>query len=273
MAKKLLVLVFLLLSVLGCKNSALNPDDFSRKAIDKKYPYWQVGISHFEIDNRVGKYTAITIDEKKYMLACMALIRLAVNTPEFAEGVKKAKAQLKSSVGDSYGGQNLKYGDQYDPQKLLECIYSLKYDFAYTKMNTAQGTGDPGKSRYLRHGLQPENEIPMGKWVGFHSGNWGTLNNVLFGDYFTYLQSQAYANVAALMFHEHMHNIGFNHFGDYSVPYVLDGVVRDILNRILWKDQNLRNKYSKQVNELIAYYLTEYKHLLTEDTVFDPNKK
>ena len=68
-------------------------------------------------------------------------------------------------------------------------------------------------------------------------------------------------------------NIGFTHKKDYAVPYVLDKVVRDILNGILWKDQNLRNKYLKQVNELIAYYLTEYKYLLTEDTIFDPNKK
>ena len=75
------------------------------------------------------------------------------------------------------------------------------------------------------------------------------------------------------MFHEHMHNIGFNHFGDYNVPAALQGVVTGILNEILWKDSNMRNKYSKQLDELIAYYLTEYKHLLNEDTIFDPGIK
>ena len=47
------------------------------------------------------------------------------------------------------------------------------------------------------------------------------------------MQSQTYANVAGLMFHEHMHNIGFNHFGDYNVPAALQGVVTGILNEML----------------------------------------
>ncbi len=90
------------------------------------------------------------------------------------------------------------------------------------------------------------------------------------------MQSQTYANVAGLMFHEHMHNIGFNHFGDYNVPAALQGVVTGILNEMLWKPIEgpaLKNKYSKQLDELIAYYLTEYKHLLNEDTIFEPSTK
>lgn len=69
------------------------------------------------------------------------------------------------------------------------------------------------------------------------------------------MQSQTYANVAG-------HNIGFNHFGDYNVPAALQGVVTGILNEMLWKPIEgpaLKNKYSKQLDELIAYYLTEYK--------------
>ena len=90
------------------------------------------------------------------------------------------------------------------------------------------------------------------------------------------MQSQTYANVAGLMFHEHMHNIGFNHFGDYNVPAALQGVVTGILNEMLWKPIEgpaLKKKYSKQLDELIAYYLTEYKHLLNEDTIFEPSTK
>ena len=280
MIKKLFVFSLVLLSVLGCTNSALKPKDFSKETIDEKYPYWQVGIERFEIDSRLTKYATITVDEKKYMLVCMALIRLAVNTEEFVNGVNEKKNELKSSVGDSYDGHTLVYGQQYEPQKLIDCIRSLKYDFVYVKMNTGGGTGTVGKSRYLRHGLQAESQIPIGKWVGFNSGKWGSMEDVLFGDYYTYRdQSQKYANTAGLMFHEHMHNIGFNHFGDYDVPAALQGIVKDILNRILWKDAiygttpNLKNKYKKQVEELIAYYLTEYKDLLTEDSIFDPNVK
>ncbi|ASJ20833.1 hypothetical protein [Brachyspira hampsonii] len=281
MVKKLFVFNLLLLAVLGCNNNALKPDDFSKESIDKKYPYWQVGIESFEIASELSKYTTITVDEKKYMLICMALIRLAVNTDEFASRIKAADAELGSSVNDSYDGQELKVGEKYNAQKVIDTVRSLKYDFVYRKMNTAAGvgTGEMGKSRYLRHGLQPENQIPTGRWVGFSSGNWGSIDSALFGNYSTYMESQAYANTAGLMFHEHMHNIGFHHVGKYKVPYTLQGVVTDILNQILWKDAingtkpSLKNKYEKQVNELIAYYLTEYKYLLNEDTVFDPSQK
>ena len=282
MIKKLFVFSLVLLSVFGCTNSALKPKDFSKETIDEKYPYWQVGIERFEIDSRLTKYTTITVDEKRYMLICMALLRLALNTEEFVNGVNENKNKLKSSVGDSYNGHNLVYGDQYEPQKLIDCIRSLKYDFVYVKMGTAtgSGTGEEGKSRYLRYGLQPESQIPIGEWVGFSTGNWGSSESVLFGDYNTYrYQSQPYANLAGLMFHKHLHNLGFNHFGDYNVPAALQGIVTGILNKILWKDAiegntpNLKNKYKKQVEELIAYYLTEYKDLLTEDSIFDPNVK
>ena len=213
------------------------------------------------------------------MLVCMALIRVAVNSDEFAERVKAAESQLGSSVNDSYNGHNLKKGDKYDAQRVIDCVRSLKYDFGYKKrvgVPAGTGVGPVGKSRYLRYGLQPENEIPIGEWIGFSTGNWGTLNDVLFGDYYTYMQSQTYANTASLMFHEHMHNIGFAHEGQYAVPYTLDGIVNKIIDEILWNPTwgpALKNKYEKQVNELIAYYLTEYKHLLNEDTVFDPGKK
>ena len=274
MVKKLFILSFLLLSVLGCNNSALKPDVYSKETIEQKYPYWQVGIDRFEINSK--KYTAITIDEKKYMLVCMALIRMAVNTDEFVERVKKLDAELGSSVEDSYNGQVLKVGDKYDAQKIIDCVRSLKYNFGYRKVEgvaVGTGVGPVGKSRYLRYGVQPDNEIPIGEWIGFSTGNWGSIEDVLFGDYFTYMQSQTYANTAGLMFHEHMHNIGFHHVGKYAVPYTLQGVVTGILNEILWKDAKLREKYSKQVDELIAYYLTEYKYLLTEDTIYDPSQK
>ena len=65
MIKKLFIFSLLLLSVLSCNNNALKPDDYSRETMNKKYPYWQVGIESFEIDSNVDKYTTITVDEKK----------------------------------------------------------------------------------------------------------------------------------------------------------------------------------------------------------------
>ena len=64
MIKKLFILNLLLLFIFGCNSSMLKPDDFSKEAINKKYPYWQVGIERFEIDSRLTKYATITVDEK-----------------------------------------------------------------------------------------------------------------------------------------------------------------------------------------------------------------
>ena len=265
MIKKLLILSLLLLSVLGCNNGALKPDDFSRKTIDKKYPHWRVGISRFEIDSRMDKYTVIKINEKRYVLRCMALIRTAVNSPEFLNNVRANKASLLSSVNDTYNGHSIKEGDPYDPDRLVECIRSLEYDFVYTKMNTGGCTGELGKSRYLRYGLQNNKEIPTGKWTGFSSGNWDS-GAPLYGDY-----SWPYASWASLMFHEHMHNIGFNHVGGRDVPTTLQNILYEIMKRILYGD--LKNKYYQELEELTAYYYSEYKYLLTSDSIFDPSDK
>ena len=73
------------------------------------------------------------------------------------------------------------------------------------------------------------------------------------------------------MFHEHMHNIGFNHVGGHDVPSTLQNIMTDLMNRILNGD--LKSKYAKALDELTAYYYTQYKHLLLEDSVFDPSKK
>ncbi|MEI0524312.1 hypothetical protein R4K54_00130 [Brachyspira murdochii] len=265
MIKKLFVFSLVLLSVLGCTNGALKPKDFSKETIDEKYPYWQVGIERFEIMENVGKYTTIKVNEKRYTLRCMALIRTAVNSEEFVNSVKAKEAQLVSSISDNYAGQSIKPNDKYDPQKLIDCIRSLKYDFIYRKMNTGGGTGAVGKSRYLRYGLQPDSQIPTGNWVGFANGNWDS-GVPLYG-----FESWPYASWASLMFHEHMHNIGFNHFNGNDVPTTLQIVLYELMKRILYGD--LKNKYYKQLEELTAYYYTEYKDLLNEDIIFDPNVK
>ena len=143
MLKKLFLFCLFLfpLFALSCNNGALKPDAYSKESIDKKYPYCQVGIENFEVDSRLNKRTVITVEEKKYILVCMALMRLAVNTDEFAERVKASEGSLKSSVGDSYGGYTLQYGEQYNAQKLIDSVRSLKYNFTYRKMNVAVGTG------------------------------------------------------------------------------------------------------------------------------------
>lgn len=265
--KKLFLFVLFLLSLfaLSCNNNVLKPSDYSKEEINKKYPYWQVGVSRFEINENVGKRTSITITEKRFILRCMALMRLAVNTTEFADGVYAKKSELISGENDSYGGYTLKPGDPYDPQRIIDIIRSLKYDFVYKKMNTGAGTGWVGSSRYLRYGLQPDSEIPIGDWVGFVNADWVSWSRIT--DPVNDLSNSGYATTTGLMFHEHMHNIGFLDPNTYA----LDGIVGNIVTRVISGD--LKDKYAKELDELTAYYYTEYKDLLLEDSVFDPSKK
>lgn len=259
MMRKLFLFCLFLSSlfILSCNNNALKPDDFSKEYINKKYPYWQVSVSRFQISQNEKTYTTITVEEKRYILRGMALLRIVVNSEEFPGAVKSKKDELISGVSDSYNGKTLNVGDKYDPDRVTEIIRTVKYDFIYekTSANQAGGVGTVGNSRYLRYGIQPEDQIFIGDWVGFVNANWlpWSYNNI--------------GNFAPLMFHEHMHNIGFGHPG----AYVLDDIVRQLGYRILSGD--LKDKYARQLDELTAYYYTEYKNLLLEDTIFDPSLK
>ena len=67
MIKKLFILNLLLLFIFGCNSSMLKPDDFSKETINKKYPYWQVGVANFQIANNLTSYATITVEEKRYI--------------------------------------------------------------------------------------------------------------------------------------------------------------------------------------------------------------
>ena len=247
--------------LLSCNNNSLKPDTYTKEEINKKYPYWDVGVAEFKIAEDLTNYATITVEEKRFILRCMALMRTAVNTTEFPTEVNKNKNKLVSSVDARYEKFSIKKGDMYDPNIMVEVIRSLQYtNFIYEKMST-RGVALCAlvKSRYVRYlGGQAPNQIPTANWVGFENANWIKW-------------SYGYASFSGLMFHEHMHNIGFNHVGGHDVPSTLQNIMTDLMNRILNGD--LKSKYAKALDELTAYYYTEYKDLLLEDSVFDPSKK
>lgn len=253
MVKKLFIFSLLLFSVLGCNNNMLKPDDYSKETIDKKYPYWQIGIGNFQIANNLKTYTTISIAEKRFMLRCLALMRLAVNTEEFPERVK-AKGGLAASRNASYGNFSIKIGDIYNDDKLVEVIRSVRnVKFTYEKMYTggaALGTVC-NSLRYANYmGGQDPDSIPTETWVGLPNDNESWIKwsgDSLYG----------YASFSALVFHEHLHNMGFTHITQTqknNVPYALQDVVQNIIGEILYG--NLKNKYAKQLDELTAYYFT-----------------
>ena len=268
MMRKLFLFCLFLSSlfILSCNNNALKPDDFSKESINKKYPYWQVGVANFQIANNLPSYATITIEEKRFIFRCMALIRTALNSEEFLTEVR-AKGALTAGDNYSYGNFSIKAGEAYDPDILTEVVRTVKHEFTYEKLSTGgAGLGTVGVSRYARYcGGQPADQIPTADWVGFENANWIQWSgNSLYG----------YASFSGLMFHEHMHNIGFTHAAinqSSNVPYGLQDVVQKLIERILYG--NLKDKYARQLDELTAYYYTEYKNLLLEDTIFDPSLK
>lgn len=248
--------------LLSCNNNSLKPDTYTKEEINKKYPYWDVGVAEFKIAEDLTNYATITVEEKRFILRCMALMRTAVNTTEFPTKVNEKKNELGSSVEASYGKFHIKKGYMYAPNIMVEVIRTVSHDFIYEKMNTggAAGLGVLGKSRYVHYrGGQPADQIPTADWVGFVNANWIQWSG------------NSHAFFSGLMFHEHMHNIGFSHVGAYAVPYALQYVIEELIKRILYGD--LKSKYAKALDELTAYYYTEYKDLLLEDSVFDPSKK
>ncbi|KLI15935.1 hypothetical protein [Brachyspira hyodysenteriae] len=270
--KKLFLFGLFLLSLfaLSCSNNVLKPSDYSKEEINKKYPYWQVGVANFQIANNLSSYATITVEEKRFILRCLALMRLAVNTEEFTERVK-SKGQLAASRNASYGNFSIKIGEFYDNNKLAEVIRTVKnVKFTYEKINdkgAAFGTVC-NTLRYANYmGGQNPDSIPIATWVGLPNGNENWIK--WSGD-----SPYGYASFSALMFHEHLHNIGFTHIAETqnnNVPYALQDVVQKIIEDILYG--KLKDKYAKQLDELTAYYYTEYKALLLEDSVFDPSKK
>lgn len=252
--KNKLHFIFLLLFILGCKNT-IKPSDYTKEAIDKKYPYWQVGIDRFYIAPEISSYTVITVEEKRWALRSLALMRAIINTPEFeTEFLKKTYI---SSVNESRGGYPITNGQVYDTNRLLTVIRNRKYNVQYCKYNrTIQvAVGGIGPSRYALEGYT--NNLGDATFVGIPNMNW--KSEFAYGIFIGFV---------GVIFHEHLHNTGLNHLNGHDAPTAIQTVAEGIGKRILSGD--LKDKYQKQVEELTAYYYTEYKEWLTTSTIHNP---
>lgn len=252
--KNKLHFIFLLLFILGCKN-IIKPSDYTKEAINKKYPYWQVGIDRFYIAPEISSYTVITVEEKRWALRSLALMRAIINTPEFeTEFLKKTYI---SSVNESRGGYPITNGQVYDTNRLLAVVRNRKYNVQYCKYNrTSQvAVGGIGPSRYALEGYI--NNLGDATFVGIPNMNW--KSEFAYGIFIGFV---------GVIFHEHLHNTGLNHLNGHDTPTAIQTVAEGIGKRILSGD--LKDKYQKQVEELTAYYYTEYKEWLTTSTIHNP---
>lgn len=252
--KNKLHFIFLLLFILGCKNT-IKPSDYTKEAINKKYPYWQVGIDRFYIAPEISSYTVITVEEKRWALRSLALMRAIINTPEFeTEFLKKTYI---SSVNESRGRYPITNGQVYDTNRLLAVVRNRKYNVQYCKYNSTSqvAVGGIGPSRYALEGYI--NNLGDATFVGIPNMNW--KNEFAYGIFIGFV---------GVIFHEHLHNTGLNHLNGHDTPTAIQTVAEGIGKRILSGD--LKDKYQKQVEELTAYYYTEYKEWLTTSTIHNP---
>lgn len=256
--KNKLPYIFLLLFVLSCNNNPIKPSDYTKEEIDKKYPYWQIGIERFYIAPEISNYTVITVEEKRWALRSLALMRAIINTPEF-ETAFMEKTNYIYSRAETYTNNEfpIKFGEPYDKNRLLDVIKNCKYDVQYCKYNrTSQvAVGGVGPSRYALEGFV--DNLGYATYVGIPNMNW--KSEFAYGIFIGFM---------GVIFHEHLHNIGLTHRGGYDATTAVQTVAEGIGKRILGGD--LKDKYQKQVEELTAYYYTEYKEWLITSTTYNP---
>ena len=256
--KNKLPYIFLLLFVLSCNNNPIKPSDYTKEEIDKKYPYWQIGIERFYIAPEISNYTVITVEEKRWALRSLALMRAIINTPEF-ETAFMEKTNYIYSRAETYTNNEfpIKFGEPYNKNRLLDVIKNCKYDVQYCKYNrTSQvAVGGVGPSRYALEGFV--DNLGYATYVGIPNMNW--KSEFAYGIFIGFM---------GVIFHEHLHNIGLTHRGGYDATTAVQTVAEGIGKRILGGD--LKDKYQKQVEELTAYYYTEYKEWLITSTTYNP---
>ena len=256
--KKLLFSFLLSIFFLSCGNNFVSPSSYTKEEIDKKYPYWNVGVAGFFIKEQ-DEYTEITIIEKRFFLEGLALMRLTINTDEFVQAYKENKDKFLADQTIAVGENGAIYGSikdsPFDIDRLIEVIRATKYDIFYGKGSHKDPSvvGLLGDYSYAFYGSSKKPRI--GNTIMVH-------NNYIIGWY-------GLAFFSALMYHEHLHNLGFTHNSNRSF-YEMQSTMRDVANRIV--DGDLKEKYKKSLDELTAYYITEYKNLLMSSTVYTPKK-
>ena len=254
------VLFSFLLSILflSCGNNFISPSSYSKDQIDKKYPYWKVGVSNFWVDGD-NDYTELTVSEKRFYLSSLALIRLIVNSEEFnyvfQKNADKFVADLTVSKEEGAIYPVVK-GDKLNVDRLIKVIRVVSYDVEYGKGShkNYQAFSDEGNYHYSFYGSSIE--LLTGKRIWFPN---------------YYLIDWAYNNLyyfSALVFHEHLHNIGFTH--NSATIYAMQDMIQNLGYRILEGD--LKDKYEISLDELTAYYFTEYKRFLLSSTVYHSKK-
>ncbi len=261
--KKEYLLITLFISfIFACKLPTASNAGSGASIIDK-YPYWNITISEFYVDPK-AKDMVLTVDQKKFAIEALALMKLVINTKEFEEAVlNDGKVYYSHKAGVFEGGQyNIteqeKSSKPLDKKRLLEVIRSARFSVKYMKSSEKDlFRGAMGELSYAFYGYRPYN-------TGQH----------IQGSYTRFEQPKREVFwFASSAFHEHLHNLGFAHISnDGGVPYAVGtNILQDIARRITGEkapfDPALQQKYQKDLQQLTDYYLKLYAKDLQHDTL------
>lgn len=273
--KSLLLILIVVLAMFSCKLP--NSSSAASKSIIERYPHWNVRISEFMIDdypNRTEeerekiKNMKLSIEEKQFAVKALALMKLVINTPEFEKAVMEAKDVYAHKAGEvANGAYNIKSNEIHskilDKKRLLQIIKGADFSAIYLKIvKPGIFRGTLGDLAYAHYGY--------GKFK---------YGNRVEGSYTRYEESnKSLAYFAASAFHEHLHNLGFNHTNNKvaDVPYTIGtNVFRGVANKITGEDSSdpvIREKYANDLQELTDYYLKMYEHFFKNETVYTGKK-
>jgi hypothetical protein len=242
---------------------------------DNKYPYLPIKLKAFEVEDKDSngynptdedhiRARKIDIKEKEYMLKHLDLIRFVINTPEFEAAIFDPDYKFRAgrTATGTYG--TIGEGEYYDKTKLLALLkyasittYFIKTDIG----GDATALGKAGRPYYV--------DVDLLKNPS--KGPWDTDAHILFpnrvdwadGEFGGYGQEfPDNIDIAAIMFHELMHNLGTKH-GKAVHPEDTSEVMEDIFRATV--NGAWRKKYGKQVKEY-NYYQIKYKNFLTFTT-------
>lgn len=267
MKKNFLLIMLAAAFVFSCKFPTADSVDMSglNAAINKKYPYFDVRIKEFKIDDysnhtpeewEIIKNMKFTAKEKEHVIRALALARFAVNTPEFEDMVMKSPNMYSHKPGEVQGGAwnitgNQTWNKPLDRQRLTEIIRGAKYSITFLKLAWRNRyNGSLGKQlAYAYHGYQP---YKAGDRIG---GGYDLIEN------HNGLVTEAWT--AQSIFHEAMHNLGFDHIyvNIVDVPTKLGTELFQQLTKDI-AEGSLKAKYAQDLAELTDYYLKIHRHLI-----------
>lgn len=250
--------------------------------LDEKYLYFPIKLKEFvvtdkdsssegatEEDNRRAR--EISIEEKTHILEAISLMRFVINTPEFKTEFDDVAYKFEAAEGGS-GIRTIKKGEYYDKEIVFNMLknaaittYILKDDIGFD----ANALGTLGPHFYVN--VDAENPVIEGDndnapWVPLDlviilpNTIYWIDTNTIYGDKY---------RLAQIIFHEVIHNLGFNHLNgspnepwdQYDTADFMENIFREVIGKAEW-----RNKYKTEF-EQYNHYQTKYANFLESKTI------